>query len=490
MDSQDRDESKNRRREETLARRMGEALDQMNPHGAGECPDAEVIAAYAEQALAPAESERWEGHFATCARCRKILRVLAASAETPLAEKEVAQLGKLTAGARAPVDMTARAAERAQPKLVDWRTRWLAPALGVAAALAVWFAMRPPWRATNGHASTTLIAQAPKEELPLSPAPAEVDQLSRDAAPQDRKTQAAPLPDRSVANAESRTSPVEAPAKSRADAATAPDGLSRGADKESNSLKKQEQKLSAQTGAREIVPPAFPPRPAPVPKAQSAMDAPADLQSRAKAAMGAPAAAPLPQARAQVNEAAPAPAAPEVPRSSSQSVTVAGSAPQVETTNGTLSGTLPQEPSANLPINGRDYQALATLRADRKYSALLKAPAGSTLWRAGKAGTIEHSANGGGVWVAQKSPSQEDWLAGAAVSDTVCWLVGRHGAIAKTGDGEHWERVAPPAQPAATGGPLADWMSVTARDAQTATIVAGDGRKFATSDGGKTWRLE
>ena len=33
MDSQDRDESKIRRREETLARRVGEALDQMKPHG-------------------------------------------------------------------------------------------------------------------------------------------------------------------------------------------------------------------------------------------------------------------------------------------------------------------------------------------------------------------------------------------------------------------------------------------------------------------------
>src|SRR3984885_13564886 len=197
MDSQDRDESKIRRREATLARRMGEALDQMNPHGAGECPDAEVIAAYAEQALAPAESERWEGHFATCARCRKILRVLAASADMPLAEKEVAELGKLIAGARAPVEITPRGAERAHPKRVDWRTRWLAPALGVAAVLAVWFAMRPPWRATNGGASTTLIAQAPKEELPLSPAPAEVDRLSRDAVQQVRKTKAAPLPDRS-----------------------------------------------------------------------------------------------------------------------------------------------------------------------------------------------------------------------------------------------------------------------------------------------------
>jgi hypothetical protein len=93
MDSHDRDESKIRRREEMLARRLGEAFDQVKSNGTSECPDAEVIAAYAEQALEPTEAAQWESHFAVCARCRKILRVLAASADTPLAEKEVARLG-------------------------------------------------------------------------------------------------------------------------------------------------------------------------------------------------------------------------------------------------------------------------------------------------------------------------------------------------------------------------------------------------------------
>ena len=117
MDSQDRDETKIRQRQELLARRLGEALDQMKPHGDGECPDAEVIAAYAEQALGPAESAEWEGHFAACARCRKILRVLAASADTPLAEKEVAQLGKLVSAVRAPVEITGRSAVRGSSKI-------------------------------------------------------------------------------------------------------------------------------------------------------------------------------------------------------------------------------------------------------------------------------------------------------------------------------------------------------------------------------------
>jgi len=120
----------------------------------------------------------------------------------------------------------------------------------------------------------------------------------------------------------------------------------------------------------------------------------------------------------------------------------------------------------------------------------LKAPSGSTLWRAGKGGMIERSTDAGKTWVSQMSPSQEDWLAGAAVSDTVCWLAGRHGAIARTTDGEHWERVAPPAQAAGADAKLPDWAGLTTRDGQSATITASDGRHFATPDGGKTWQAQ
>ncbi len=102
MDSQKRDESRDRRREEALARRMGDALDRLDHRGAGECPDAELIAAYHEKSLQPDEIARWEGHFAICGRCRKILAVLVATSEEPLADKEVAHLGELIAATRTP----------------------------------------------------------------------------------------------------------------------------------------------------------------------------------------------------------------------------------------------------------------------------------------------------------------------------------------------------------------------------------------------------
>ena len=207
MDAQEKDRI--RRRDEILARRVGEALDRMNPRGAQECPDAEIVAAYAEQALGPDDAGKWEGHFAACARCRKILRVLAASEDTPLAGKEVAQLGKLVAEVRAPVEIAAGSVNRGRPKFIGWSMRWLAPALGVAAVLAVWFAMRPPWRAMDRGTSATLVAQARKEEAPASATPA--DRFLGAAPGQEQKTQVAPAPDRFAENARSLNSPAGAP---------------------------------------------------------------------------------------------------------------------------------------------------------------------------------------------------------------------------------------------------------------------------------------
>src|ERR1035437_6059303 len=164
MDPNTRDESRDRRREEALARRLGEALDRAAPQGTEQCPDAGAIAAYHERALGPGEAAQCEIHFAACSRCRKILAVLAASADTPLAEKEVARLGELVASARWPNETPSQTAKPVRPNRWDWRARWLTPALGVAAVLAVWFALRPPWRTTDQSTSGTLIAQAPKNE--------------------------------------------------------------------------------------------------------------------------------------------------------------------------------------------------------------------------------------------------------------------------------------------------------------------------------------
>jgi hypothetical protein len=479
MDSNMKDESPNRRREEALARRLGEALDKASVLATETCPDAELIAAYHERELGPEEAARCETHFAACSRCRKILAVLAASAETPLAEIEVARLGELVAAARAPLELASQPDIPARPKLY-WRARWLAPALGVAAVLALWFAIRPPWRPVDQGSSGTLIAQAPQNEsLPPAAAPP-VDQFSN-AAPTKQLKADATTPSRilkgqAAGKTESATSAAETLAKKSLDDARATDRLA--------------------------------------PKAKVAESAPADEkkeQADVKSAMAATPAPAPPQRPAALGgppaQAQAAPAAPEAPGSAAQTVTVTGAASAVATA-GAVAGNAPprdrqalagQRGVSELPANGRNLQSLTTIQAGREPFIVSSMPSVTaiggpgpalTLWRAGKGGSIELSDDTGRTWRPQASPLREDWLSGAAVSKTICWLVGRNGSIARTPDGEHWERIAPPPMSADASGKLPDWINVTASNAQTATITASDQRLYTTQDGGITWRAQ
>jgi hypothetical protein len=569
MDSQKRDESRDRRREETLARRVGDALDQLAHRDADECPDAELIAAYHEKSLQPDEIARCENHFAICGRCRKILAVLAAAVEAPLSEQEVAHLGKLVAAARASAQTSP---PRSEPIRLRWRMRWLAPALGVAAVLALWFAMRPPWRTVDKAPSDTLIAQAPKREPPPSMETRAVEQSSEATPKQKSETDAATLKDRPAARPQSTSPPTDTLAKKRFDgnrviggvASSSGDAISTPRDE-----KKQKTDLNGtpasgasggELGARAAAlpapgppPPAAPPAPRP---SNSALALPREAQIQAaqqapKVTLPLPAAnqrsviaetaptasgtgnsagsgagnapargrqvlapqvatdkspapppppppqapmagspEPLPQAQAKAQPTSQAPSDTESPRSTNQTVTVTEAAPLVDTTNSTLSGTVSNNTVRDLPLNGRDYQELLKLRATGELPVLVKTPSGTILWRAGMGGKIERSIDTGRTWILQKSPLQEEWLAGAAISDTFCWIVGRNGAIARTTDGSHWKKIASPRLAVDSSGKYPDWISITAAGAQTATITANDQRRYATQDGGKTWKAQ
>jgi hypothetical protein len=538
MDSQKRDESRDRRREEALARRMGDALDRLDHSGAGECPDAELIAAYHEKSLQPDEISQWESHFAICGRCRKILSVLAADVEAPLAENEVAHLGELVATVRAP-RAAARPVESPRPYRLAWRTRWLAPALGVAAVLAVWFAMRPPWRTADQNPSGTLIAQAPKIEPPPGPETGALPRPSGAAPKRSSESDAGNALGRLAPNSIGVVAALRDQKKEKAESNGAP--------------------ASGGVGGTFSVPAAAPPPPTPpalagkppeaFPRAQAQAQATRQVPSvtetprstnqsvtiteaaplasatgsavggiagnapgRDKQALTAPVAVdktaappspaalpapvagppePLPQAQAKLQATTQAPPATETPGSVSQTVTVTMEAPLVETTNSTLEGTVDNTRSrADLPLNGRDYQDLLKLDAAGELPIQVKTPSGKFLWRAGKGGNIQRSPDAGRTWILQTSPSPEEWLAGAAVSDKICWMVGRSGAIARTTDGKLWKKIAPPPPSADTSGKLPDWIGITATSAREATVTASDQRHYATQDGGKTWRAQ
>ncbi|HVA95696.1 MAG TPA: hypothetical protein VNI36_12430 [Candidatus Dormibacteraeota bacterium] len=444
MDSRKNNEASERRREEALARRMGEALDRLTPRNTGECPDAGILAAYHEHAIDPVETEQWENHFAGCARCRKILAVLAASVEEPLSDNEVARLGELVAAAAQPAQPApAQKATPIRPSRWDWRARWLAPALGVAAVLAMWLAVRPPWRAGNGGSAQTLIAQAPANhtnEVAPNAEPKALDQFSKAEPSQERKTEAA--------------APPATPRDLSAAGGSSP-GLSGKAPEERKGDRKD---LSP-------APPAVPSR------AGDAINVPVSPQAKSLAA---------PVAAGITSTADKATAA------TGNASLQAGQAPAPAPSDSVMrAGQAFPKTSARAQSLQR-FGVMETKQASP--AVLLKAPSGRNIWRAGKGGNIERSTDAGRTWTAQASPVREDWLAGAAVSGTAAWLVGRNGAIARTLDGEHWERVAPPPQAAGSAAKSPDWTGITVQGPQAATITARDGRRFVTQDGGKTWQ--
>jgi len=148
------------------------------------------------------------------------------------------------------------------------------------------------------------------------------------------------------------------------------------------------------------------------------------------------------------------------------------------------------QPASEMAKGERYDQALSpALDAANVGDIPIQSPSGKIQWRVGKEGRIQRSADAGRTWALQASPSQQDWIAGAATSDTVCWLVGRSGSIARTTDGEHWMQLASP-QPAGGSAKFPDWIGVTATSAQVATIISSDHQRYMTQDGGQTWQLQ
>jgi len=475
-DSPNRDESLDRRREEALARRVGDALDQLAHRQAVECPDAEVIAAYHEKSLQPDEIARWENHFATCTRCRKVLQVLAASVDAPLDEKEVARLGKLVAAARSPLEVTTQTAEPARPVRVNWRRRWLAPALGIAAVLAIWFATHPPRRAAEENSPEILIAEAPKSEAAPSLETRSKQQSAESTATlgKNNEADAEALKGMPAGRVQSANPSTDSLAKKNPDGGNVAREIAPSSNAPENNLRDEKKDKSEFNTYQSS-------------GAVAGLSAPAPA---ARAAAAPPATAPPPVPAPQAQAKAQAPPDMRPPPSVSQSVQVTEAAPQVQTANRALSGSLNESTAKDLPLNGRNYESLLKLDAAGEFPAQINSPSGKIVWRAGKGGVIQRSTDAGRTWTPQKSSLQEDWLAGAAVSDKICWIVGRNGTIVRTTDGNHWKKIAPPPMAADSSGKFPDWISITASDAKNVTITANDQRHFSTQDAGKTWTVQ
>ena len=109
----------------------------------------------------------------------------------------------------------------------------------------------------------------------------------------------------------------------------------------------------------------------------------------------------------------------------------------------------------------------------------VSSPDGSVAWQFGEGGAIMRSANSG-AWLAMSSGVTTDLLAASAPSNDVCWMAGKSGAIVRTLDsGAHWGLLKPPLRD--------DFTAISATDSNNAIVIAANGQRFTTLDGGVTW---
>jgi Photosynthesis system II assembly factor YCF48 len=100
-------------------------------------------------------------------------------------------------------------------------------------------------------------------------------------------------------------------------------------------------------------------------------------------------------------------------------------------------------------------------------------------WRAGSAGVVQRSTDGGSTWESLATGSTSELLEVSSPSPMVCWVVGRAGAVLLTVDGRRFRRVTPPVP--------VDLVAVRATDERVASVTTADGRTFRTENGGTSW---
>jgi hypothetical protein len=120
-----------------------------------------------------------------------------------------------------------------------------------------------------------------------------------------------------------------------------------------------------------------------------------------------------------------------------------------------------------------------TASAAEARSVLVASADHSVYWALEDSGAIFRSTDRK-TWQKQDSGVRSDLLGGHAPSNAVCWAVGRSGTILLTTDGTRWRRVPSPT--------TADLTAVSAAGADVADIVAEDGSRFNTFDGGSNWQ--
>lgn len=416
-----------------------------------DCLDAETLAAWHEGGLDRTMARQVDAHLATCARCQAM------------------------AGAFVRADVTTPAPARSA-----WGLRWLVPvAVTAAAAAAIWVLVPR----SSGSLGTDQTVAMNEPSVPATPGSTNRERLPAAAPAANAEGGAAPVadPERTASKASNAAAPVPSAASST--------------DERASQAAKAE---AAAPGALRDEPAPAPPRPAPPPMAPVAVPAPAPAPQvpPQRESVQVTAEAPLIQAQSGersvtvsttqssfIGVAAAAPAgAPGDAASRETRVGGAGQNIQMDAISAIDIGSAARvvaefaAPAAPPAIGGAEPPP-AFAGAVRSAGLEERTP---TRWRVLADGRVQRSLTGGGSWDAMAIDSALHVTTGSAPSPMVCWLVGPRGVVLHTSDRLHFQRLAFPE--------TVDLSAIQAMSDLAATVTTGDGRTFATADGGKTWR--
>lgn len=462
----------------------------------GDCPEAELLAAYFDKSLGADETARYDLHFSSCSRCREQLAMMARAAENeanePARKAEELSLDPVLASAR-PVQGIAKAASTWTPaaqkapaasiittkpqgthsKWID--LRWLVP---VAAVLLVgtFTFFRFASRSTNVPASgevamsksepppQNVVAPAPKPEASARE-PIAGDKELKKASPVASNPSISNRPAQPASHPPASRPPASQPEPAGNTAASALSGTGAGSAgfPGSRSMRGTTARTSTFHGSYAT-----------------------SSRGRVIEERRSPSA----QA-AQADEAAPPAPAPELNASASKVPLITASADAVKSPAPPPPSEAEQKSEVTEVTTPNGFRGSSTIsslgaaKAAKTRSTIpvvIKTPDSNVMYRITGGSFVEISEDGGANWQGQRLDPPVDFVAGSAPESHVCWLVGRAGVIFLTEDGKGWQKIPAPVSK--------DLVAVEAQSAVSATITAKDGQKWLTDDAGKTWHTE
>lgn len=438
------------------------ARERLQAAAVGEHPDADLLTAYAEQALAERERSQVAEHLSRCADCRRV----------------VALTNEITP-ALASTAFTAKTFSAKSGTLLSWPIlRWgaLAACVVIVSAAGLLLTRRshnPEQLATISHPEQVALEtdkqakQSPspmaaqdsvanlQKQVPKPPTKTEVLARSKPPAPvEDRKALAMlreePMEKKDIgalASSPGLGEKVMADKPSAASAATAPE-------RSASNQAFLAEKAPPPTTAAVSVPPAA----APEQKTES-QTAAKEEQER------------LPSVSETLEVTAAAPTL------QTESVAVTSKSAKAKAKAG---------PAANKPAAGAVQNELAATAAMTSGSRLMDY-VNSAKWTLSPDGLPQRSFNGGKTW----EPVQVDHHTGfraLSAQGVDVWVGGLAGVLYHSSDvGMHWTRIIPVAADSTL---TADVLTLDFHDAQHGKLTTSNRETWTTSDAGKTWQKQ